>query len=488
MRRSGLAAILAVALACSDGGDAVEPLDTTRPAVATREPALGDREALASGPYRVVFTEPLDAGSVDPSAVRVWQAAGRIPAAVALSPDGTVLTIRPLVVPDIPGWVYVELTPALRDRAGNALAPEELPWTFELPTWVQPGGPGPISPSDGPNPSPSVALDAEGGVVVGMANLRPDPVVRFADAAWTALPNPPSFGIHAWIAADEAGGLWHADVAGAQVNRFTGTAWARVGGDIPPSNPTAYAWDARVVVREDRPVLLWSEYLTPEMEGGPATSLHASAWDGTAWVSWGEQEEPALWPSLAIGATGAVAASWSGTDVGVALLGPLGFERLVPPNSAPFTGTTAVAVGHDGRPLVAFGEYTPDGDLAVVVMAWTGEAWWQLGEPLSAHTPAGPVTPALAVDGAGRPVVAWTEGAYYTARKLYVARFDGAAWQRLGGPLNVDPDHGVYRVALTTDALGAPVLAWAEQTGVTRLDSAGEPYDVYAMYVKRLNR
>lgn len=491
----GILAAMALAAACSGSRDAdttppplEPPPDRTPPSVVSRYPAPGDF-GLASGPYRVVFSEPLDPATIQSSTVHVWQATGQVLAALALSDGGKVLTITPVLAPRIPGFVFVELTGAMKDLAGNSLALPATPWTFDLATWVQPGGPGPISSAEGPNPIPSLALDADDQPVVGMANLFPDPVVRFDGATWSPLPTPPSFTIHSWIAGDGQGGLWHGEVnfGMGQVNRLDGSSWTRIGEYMPQSNPNAYQYDARVVVRAGVPVLLWNEWVPPDAPGGPATSLQVRGWGGAAWTPWADEPGPALWPTMGMGPTGAIVASWrENADARVAWVTPVGLERIPAlPNTGIVDGLSAVTTDLDGNPVVAFGE--GDGlSTAIRVKVWTGSAWQQVGGDVSLAVRS-VSTPALAMGADGHPFVAWTEGPT-DARKLYLARFDGSSWVRLGGPLNVDPDHDVYQVALALDRRGAPVLAWPEATGEVRYYGGPDPYPIYRFQVKRLNR
>jgi Bacterial Ig-like domain len=487
MTRTILVGIVFFAAACADeqdGGttpptpmveepDRTEP-DRTPPAVVSRYPSIGDANGFASGPYRVTFTEPLDPSTVQESAVRLWQITGSIPATLALSPDGRVLTIRPAVAPRLPGWLWVELTTELKDRAGNALVPDTTPWIFEVPVWVQPGGPGPISPPNLASVGPaSLAIGADDEPVVGMGT-GPNPVVRFAEGVWVPLPNPPSLSGHgSFVVGDDEGGIWRVDLM--QVSRFTAAGWSPVGDRLQDTN----AYVQRLAVRARHPVFLWVDYLWADTEFTPA-SLRVRGWNGTAWVPWADETRPANRPSLGVGPTGAIVASWrENSDAHVAWVAPVGLEHIKSvANVGPVVGFTAATTDLDGNPIVVLAEEISSG-YAVRAKVWTGSGWRQIGEDLSlSRSFPHPIDPAIAVAANGLPVVAWTEGPIIEpVRRLYVARFDGSNWQRLGDPLNVNPDRDVSSLALALDRSGAPVLAWSEATVTGPV-----------IYVKRLNR
>ena len=80
-------------------------------------------------------------------------------------------------------------------------------------------------------------------------------------------------------------------------------------------------------------------------------------------------------------------------------------------------------------------------------------------------------SPSIAAIG-GVPYVAWS-GEDGTTQALSVKRFDGSAWQPVGGSLNTDPSH--YSSAPNiTDVGGFPVVTWSEDTATN-----------YLLYAKR---
>jgi hypothetical protein len=109
-------------------------------------------------------------------------------------------------------------------------------------------------------------------------------------------------------------------------------------------------------------------------------------------------------------------------------------------------GPATLALDRSGMPLVAWGEHAGD-KVKVYVSRWSGTAWLPLGGAVD-EAASGQMwleQPSLAIDGEGRPVVAWLHGGSVGLRigrdpnidRLRVARWDGRAWKDLG------PDGGV---------------------------------------------
>jgi Bacterial Ig-like domain len=461
----------------SDPAPPTPPADVTPPQVASRYPAAGD--ANGTLPFSVTFDEPLDAATVTRDSVRVHRLSGAIPSAVALSADGKTITITPAVPLDVPTWVEVELTNGLKDRAGNPFHAERSPWVFDVPVWARLGG-GPISDEDGFNPWATLALDALGRPVVGMANLYPDFAVRFERGAWVPLTTPSST-IHASIAAGPNGEVWHADASWGHaivVNRLTDRGWVPVAPPIAV-DPGRYPWIPRVASTPSGPVVAWAEGISDGMGGLAGAAARADAFRAGAWQGWGDGPH-ALWDAIGASASGEVFAVWTSAGATVARLGDT--VEYLPSPAAVVNGIASIAVGEDGSPFVAFAD-----GAGVWVKRWDGASWVDVGGALGDAAPPGSSLPAIALDAGGAPVVAWNEGAY-GSRKLLVARFDGASWTRLGGPLNASSAHDAYCVALALDARGLPVVAWAEATGGTRNDGMGTPHPVYRFHAVRMNR
>jgi hypothetical protein len=488
LRSRGIAALLLCGITTGCGfiiepspspSPSPSPRDITPPRVVARFPAGGDENGMA--PFSVTFSEPLDPATVTRENVRVLQPPNEVPSEVALSSDGKTITLTPSVPLALPGGVRVELGTGLMDLAGNVFQHEPVPWVFSMPVWASLGGVRPISDADGPNPHPTIALDEAGRPVVGMANLEPGFAVRFERGRWVALPSPSSTTIHASITAGLDGAIWHADASWAHsivLNRFTGAGWTMLAPSIPISEGRI-TWEPRMVATRTGLTLVWTEAYF--VDGTLRYEVRADDLAGGAWQGWSGSVH-GLWPALATSPAGDVYTSWtSNSTVSVARLDG-GFVPLPDNPSTVAQGKSSIAVGADGLPLVAFTEAS-----GVHVKRWTGEAWVALGGSLGDAPNPGAASPVIALDSGGTPVVAFNEGAS-ERRQLFVARWNGSGWTRLGGPLNIDPSHDVHEVALVLDARGLPIVTWAEHTGEYRNDSIGSPYAVYRMYAKRLNR
>ncbi|GHF40508.1 hypothetical protein GCM10017781_16430 [Deinococcus metalli] len=111
------------------------------------------------------------------------------------------------------------------------------------------------------------------------------------------------------------------------------------------------------------------------------------------------------------------------------------------------------------RVLLAYVEgATTQSDLWV--RAWDGRAWHTLGDRLNVRPRTYIFLPQLRIDPAGRPVVAWLEDRQ-GVDTLYVSRWDGRAWRRLGGPVSA-PGRLASSVSLGFDPQGRAVVAWNE--------------------------
>lgn len=129
-----------------------------------------------------------------------------------------------------------------------------------------------------------------------------------------------------------------------------------------------------------------------------------------------------------------------------------------------------IAASAGGGPVAVLTRNDPSGSSALHVAQWRDGRWAWLGAPLlfgaEPFTHANDVT--LVVDSSGHPVVAWTEELHVKLSGLFVARWDGRAWKKLGdlhspGPryylgltLAVGPDQGVW-LAWRDDGPAGPI-------------------------------
>ncbi|MFC6750442.1 hypothetical protein [Deinococcus aquaticus] len=102
----------------------------------------------------------------------------------------------------------------------------------------------------------------------------------------------------------------------------------------------------------------------------------------------------------------------------------------------PYAARTRAVAAWKGEAVLAWGEFlrSPDGS-QLTVRRWNDAARSWVRGPVFNDRRAYSRAPALTLTRAGQPVVAWLQGDVTSSRVL-AARWDGQAWQPIGGPLN----------------------------------------------------
>jgi hypothetical protein len=121
---------------------------------------------------------------------------------------------------------------------------------------------------------------------------------------------------------------------------------------------------------------------------------------------------------------------------------------------------SSLALDKDGNPFVAWDEQGVDANglqrYYLYVAQWNGS--WQYG--LSQTSISGGYSdPSIRVDSKNRPVIAYQqyENSDY---KIFVQRWDGTKWNRIGGTLNPGIGLNGFRPSLALDANDNPVVVW----------------------------
>ena len=138
--------------------------------------------------------------------------------------------------------------------------------------------------------------------------------------------------------------------------------------------------------------------------------------------------------------------------------------------------------------------YMKSAESQLVVERWNGTAFVALGAPLDAQPVTDETTaPAIVIDGAGNPMVAWGAGTRGLHSNVQVARWNGA-WTPLTDPAGV-PNSYIYSsifitpVSLVLAPDGTPLVAWpgfsrltgvASFSGGTTWNAVGAPIDSFA--------
>ena len=322
-------------------------------------------------------------------------------------------------------------------------------------TWVRLGSP--VNAGD-PAGSPSLVLDASGWPVVAWCAETDQKnlvfVNRWDGASWRSVGggavNAVGFSCQSAVpvALDARGnpviGWISVDVPTRSVDavayRFNGSSWERMGDTVLDVDPSRYATE--VALTADRNGTVFASW-TENGSGLPAY-LYVKKWDGSSW-------------------------NLVGTDA----------LNLSSANQA---FSSRIAVDARGYPVVLWTEYDYR-QMLPHVKRWNGSAWVYMGPvcvPENSHEVFN-VRGALTLDASNNPVVAALVGRY-DAASLEVKRWTGSTWEMVGNEaLGGGFRYGGHSPAVSVDAAGDPVVAWSEYVH----SAAGEASNVY---VAQLNK
>lgn len=258
----------------------------------------------------------------------------------------------------------------------------------------------------------------------------------------------------------------HADIA--VFRALTPSGWTdwnarRIGQDL------TYAGRTRsLAARKGEPILAWGDLL----RGNTGTVLRLKRWRKGAWATGAPfSNDPgryAFAPSLALNGAGEPTVAWLEGDVAASdvlvkrwangawqpLGGPLNVRR------GTYTFSPALRLDRAGRPVVAWLEDV-NGTDTLFVKRWTGQTWEALGSALNIARPA--ETPSLALAPNGAPLLAWTEEVGGVGR-VYAKRWTGTRWDVVaGGALNLDARQDARSPTVGVNSQGTAFLAWREQ-------------------------
>jgi hypothetical protein len=219
------------------------------------------------------------------------------------------------------------------------------------------------------------------------------------------------------------------------VKELVDSAWVEVGvdsaqgtgisGGLSDSEAPAVALDAA-----GNPIVAWTEAI----EGGPA-QIYLRRFDGSQWVAMG-----------------------SGSDSGGGVSDTMGNSSY-----------PALVMDPDDNPILAWADAAP-GAAQIYAKRWDGSAWVEIGGGSASGAGlsngiGGFNTPALAIDPAGDPILAWG------GPDIYALRFDGSEWVELGA--GSATGGGISNLVgssfgpdLAFDAAGMPIVAWSNNTDV----------------------
>lgn len=228
---------------------------------------------------------------------------------------------------------------------------------------------------------------------------------------------------------------------------------------------------AFTVLPDGRPFIAWTNIYDLEARSTVVQpfSWQGDRWDQRARPLNRSLQRASFYPSTDAANNGDVYVTWLEGDVARsevvvsvrrgATWTPLGPALNGRPNT--YTFSPLLRVGPEGRPTVTWLEDRGGID-TVFAKRWTGTAWQALGGALNVNAASLAEAPSLALDRQGRAVVAWAEG-NAGSRRVYARRWTGAGWAALGdGALNLDAHRDAASAAVTIDGQGRVVVAWRE--------------------------
>ncbi len=190
-------------------------------------------------------------------------------------------------------------------------------------------------------------------------------------------------------------------------------------------------------------------------------------------------------PSLAIGPDGKPVVAWYNSSSGIfdiyvkhwngsswAEMGSGSASDGGISHNADSSLDPSLAIGSDGKPVVAWQDRSNGSSFEIYVRRWNGSAWLEVAGSATgggiSHNAGDSVEPSLAIDRDGRPVVAWQDNSGGN-NDIYVRRWNGSAWIELAGSAG---DGGISKnagnsinpsLAIASD--GNPIVAWEEYSG-----------------------
>ncbi len=154
-------------------------------------------------------------------------------------------------------------------------------------------------------------------------------------------------------------------------------------------------------------------------------------------------------------------------------------------NNTLHSRTPDVVVGPDGKVYVAWMQQTASGDYDydIYLKCWDGSSWSALGSSATgggiSNDGAYSLSPRVAVGADGRPIVAWESG--QTAKYIYVRAWNGTSWAELGpgsaSGKGITPEIAGSNRAEAPDIVigsdGNPIVVWSNYI-------VGQPRQIFA--------
>jgi hypothetical protein len=274
------------------------------------------------------------------------------------------------------------------------------------------------------------------------------------------------------------------------VKRWNGTAWTNYGTGTPLDKSAANSATQPSLVLDstNRPYVAWTERV------GTTNNIYVKRWTGTAWAFVGGStgldfslSNEAIFPSLAIGSDNKPVVAWAEENT-TTFNANIYVKRLVG-NTWTLVGTTAIDrslanyatspsldLDSSNNPIVTWEEQLASGDSNIYAKRWNSVSgsWVSLGNILDKVSSHPTSFPTLAIGTNNNPVVSWTEfdlpGS--DSYNVYVKRWTGTAWQSVStGAVDVNLANNAYSPSMVLNAANNPVVAWQESIGPSELNN-----------------
>lgn len=208
------------------------------------------------------------------------------------------------------------------------------------------------------------------------------------------------------------------------VKKWNGTDWSALGGAI---GIDPIAGDPNVVIdpADGNPLLAYSQGDLVGSSSTYAGSVVVTKWNGSTWNGLGPEMKDfftAEHPRLAVGSDGKPFVFWQeilsySNTISIKKWDGSTWTIIPTLDPAGYTYNPSAAMSAAGRPVVSYRGLGHD----VYVKEWDGTSWNQLGSVVSGLNDAD--YPALAIGADGKPVVAWQEFKYSYPDQIYVKKW-----------------------------------------------------------------
>ncbi|MBI5755765.1 MAG: hypothetical protein HZA12_02470 [Nitrospirae bacterium] len=250
------------------------------------------------------------------------------------------------------------------------------------------------------------------------------------------------------------------------VRHKDGNQWVEYGGLLNISM-TGHASSPTLASAKNNLYAVWSE-----ADSKGVAQIYVKEWNGKEWVKTGDSLNinPAnnvLSPVISGNDTSLYAAWLEVNSAGISGLYVKEWDgnswRLLggKVNKAPERHAFAPSLASDKTGVyLAWAEYDKDGISQVYVSRWYGERWDPVGEAINTDSTRHALSPSLVIPK-GVPYIAWMEYNDDNVSQVYVKRWNGKEWVKVGGSVNVNQArHGSSPSLAMKD--GIPYVAWVE--------------------------